>query len=411
MQLYDYVGQLESGASFQGTLEASSEAEAHETLRRMGVRATTLRAARGTAFVAPLSLDDFQFLNEQIASLTRSGVPLEEGLRQAAADVGSKKLKRLLLDLADDLTRGTPLPKAIESLEKRFPTHYATVVQAGIRSGDLGGTLYGLSSHLRLIGTTKRALLELAAYPLAVLALAMGVLSLLMRVVVPQVAVLAADLMGGIYPIGGESIPVPRRAPLFSQWMFQLASHWPIIEIVVWSLIGLIVLAILMNPLAFGRRTREWIVRRIPGVARAYTASVLARFSHTCALGAYSGVPLPELIAAGGQASGSMYLADATRRAADRLQSGESLEIAASQEPMIPPLWTCVVRSSAPRGELASALSELAGTYESRAEHCVRMLRILLGPILLLLVGAFLGLVMTGIGATFAHLIQSLTNS
>jgi type II secretory pathway component PulF len=80
------------------------------------------------------------------------------------------------------------------------------------------------------------------------------------------------------------------------------------------------------------------------------------------------------------------------------------------REPLIPALWTCVVRSAAPRGELATALSELARTYESRAENWVRMLRIVLGPMLLLLVGTFLGLVMTGIGATFAFLIQSLTN-
>ena len=97
MQLFDYVGQLASGASFQGTLQAESEAEAQRTLLQMGVRTVSLRAARRGSFITPLSLDDFQFLNEQIAALTRAGVPLEEGLRQAAADVGSRKLKRLTL--------------------------------------------------------------------------------------------------------------------------------------------------------------------------------------------------------------------------------------------------------------------------------------------------------------------------
>lgn len=409
MQLYDYVGQLASGASFQGTLEAENEANAQNTLQQMGVRTVSLRPARRNAFVTPLSLDDFQFLNEQIAALTRSGVPLEEGLRQAAADVGSRKLKRLLLELADDLTRGTPLPKAIESLESRFPAQYASVVTAGLQSGDLGGTLYGLASHLRLADATRRAVLELAAYPLAVLVLATAVLSLLMRVIVPQVAVLASDLLGGVYPIASPG-SAPPRVPLFSQMMFEAASVWPTIEIVLWSLIALALLALLTNPLPFGHTAREWLIRRIPGVARAYGASVLARFAHTCALGAYSGVPLPQLISAGGAASGSRFLSDATRRAAERLSAGEPLEAAVAGEPMIPALWTCVVRSAAPRGELATALAELARTYESRAESWVRTLRIVLGPLLLLLVGTFLGLVITGIGATFGFLIQSLTN-
>lgn len=410
MQLFDYVGQLESGASLQGTLEAESEARARDDLQRMGVRPLSLRAARRSAFVAPLSLDDFQFLNEQIGALTRSGVPLEEGLRQAAADVGSGKLKRLMLELADDLSRGTPLPKAIESLEKRFPTQYASVVQAGLKSGDLGGTLYGLAAHLRLAGATRRAIVELAAYPLAVLTLAMGVLSLLMRVIVPQVALIVADMFGVPYSIAALDSSLLQRIPLISRYTFELARYWPILEIVIWCLIGLTVLLLITSPLPFGRSAREWLLWRIPGVARAYAASVLARFAHTCALGAHAGLPLPELISAAGAASGSRQLESATRRAADRLTAGESLEAATIKEPLIPALWTCVARSAAPRGELATALSELARTYESRAEHWVRMLRVLLGPLLLLGVGTFLGLVIIGIGATFVGLIQSLTN-
>lgn len=409
MQLYDYMGQLASGASFQGTLEAENEAGARATLVQMGVRTASLRPAKRNAFVSPLSLDDFQFLNEQIAALTRGGVPLEEGLRQAAADVASRKLKRLLLDLAGDLARGVPLPKALEALEGRFPTQYANVVKAGLQSGDLGGTLYGLAAHLRLTDSARRAMLELAAYPLAVLALALGVLSLLLRVLVPKVAELAGDLMGGVYPISGPGSPPP-RVPLFSQWMFEAARYWPTIEIVLWSLLGLTVLALVTNPIPLGRTLREWVIRRIPGVKRAYVASTLARFSHTCALGAYSGLPLPELISAGGAASGSHYLDAATRRAAQRLREGQSLDVAAAAEPLIPALWTCVVRAAAPRGELAAALTDLARTYESRAESWVRTVRILLGPLLLLVVGLFLGLVITGIGATFGYLIASLTN-
>lgn len=410
MQLFDYVGQLESGASLQGTLEADNEARARDILHEMGVRTISLRAARRNAFVAPLSLDDFQFLNEHIASLTRSGVPLEEGLRQAAADVGSGKLKRLMMELADDLTRGTPLPNAIEAIEKRFPTHYATVVKAGLKSGDLAGTLYGLSAHLRLAGATKRALVELAAYPLAVLILAMCVLSLLMRVIVPQVALIVADMFGFTDPSIRQFISLPRNIPLISAYTFVLARYWPTIEIVLWCIIALILFVLVSSPLPLGRNAREWLLWRIPGVARAYGAGVRARFAHTCALGAHAGLPLPDLVSAAGAASGSNELAKAANRAAQRLSTGESLEAATEDEPLIPALWTCVVRAAAPRGELATALAELARSYESRAEHWVRMLRILLGPVLLLFVGTFLGLVIVGIGATFAYLIQSLTN-
>ena len=103
MPLFDYTGQLQTGSTFHGTLEAETQQHAEAILADMGVRTTSLRPARRLAYVAPLSLDDFLFFNEQLAAMTKSGIPLQEGLRQLAADVGSRKLKRLLLDLADDL--------------------------------------------------------------------------------------------------------------------------------------------------------------------------------------------------------------------------------------------------------------------------------------------------------------------
>ncbi len=113
MPLFDYTGQLQSGATFQGTLEAESQQHADATLADMGVRVRSLRRAKRTSYVAPLSLDDFLFFNEQIAAMTNAGVPLQDGLRQLGADVGSGKLKRLLLELADDLTAGTRLEQAL----------------------------------------------------------------------------------------------------------------------------------------------------------------------------------------------------------------------------------------------------------------------------------------------------------
>ena len=128
MPLCDYTGQLQSGATFQGTLEAESQQHAHATLADMGVRVRSLRPVKRTSYVAPLSLDDFLFFNEQIAAMTKAGVPLQDGLRQLGADVGSGKLKRVLLELADDLDAGTGLEQALAKLQSRFPQAHPRVL-------------------------------------------------------------------------------------------------------------------------------------------------------------------------------------------------------------------------------------------------------------------------------------------
>src|SRR5262249_13978861 len=158
-----------------------------------------------------------------------------------------------------------------------------------------------------------------------------------------------------------------KRLPVVSEWIFALAHAWPMVEIgLLVALIAIVVLLlILATPAA--RAVRERFLRWIPGVAQVYWASVLARFTHTSALAAVSGVPLPELIGAAGQASGGAALARAATGVRERLESGVALTEAARGQRDVPALWLCVVSSAGPRGELPAALEELARAYEARA--------------------------------------------
>lgn len=393
MALFDYTGQLQSGALFQGTLEADSQEHAEATLTDMGLRVTALRRAQRTAYVAPLSVDDMLFLNEQLAAMAKSAIPLEEGLRHLAADVGSRKLKRLLLDLSDELASGTPLEQAIEKHRRRFPVQYAEVIKAGLASGDLGGTLYGVTAHLRLKSQFRRVLIELATYPIFVLAFALLVLSFLMRHLIPELASVMRDF----------STNLPRAL----EWLFAVARNWALVEAGIVAAVVVIVMLFAATYLPRGQSVREWVLRRVPGFAQVYWSSVLARFTHTSALAAYSGTPLPELVAASGAASGSLALARATRRVAERIQQGQGLDAAAQGEDDLPALWRCVVATASGRGELPAALEELADVYEQRARQWISTVRMVLGPLLLLIVGVALGGMVVLVFSVLAGLIRS----
>ncbi len=412
MPLFDYAGQLESGRVFRGTLEADSHDRARATLTDMGVRVTDLRPTGQLAFVAPLSLTDFQYLNEQIAMMTEAGVPLEQGLRQLAADVARGRLKRVLLDLANTLAGGASLEEAIQRMGARFPAHYAGAVQAGARTGDLGATLYALAAELRIRGYSGRALLELAAYPLVVLTIALAVLSFMLRVLVPTIQELILDTYGdwdGVgVTLGSLSGPTASIGPV-GRALFAFAGYWNVVEITLWISLGLVALLVISSLTPFGRAFRETLLGYVPGFRQVFRYGALARFAHTTALGAYSGLPLHELVRAGGAASGSRRLARDAAAAAARLEQGDSIAAAIGPESSIPGLWSTVVTTTAQRGELPAGLSELAKSYEARSEYWSRTLRVILGPALLLFVATFIGTVIAMIGGAMAEVIQRIT--
>jgi type IV pilus assembly protein PilC len=399
MALFDYTGQLESGAAFQGTLEAASQPDAERLLAEMGVRSTSLRPAMRNAFVAPLSLSDFAFFNDQVAALARAGIALPEGLRQLAADAGSRKLRRVLLDLAEDVEHGTPLDQAVDRQQLRFPPRYAGVVRAGLKAGDLGSALYGLSAHLRLKSVTRQALIEIGVYPLVILAGALWVLSFLMRYVAPAIA----DTIRDYSTYGGD---VRRSTAL--DMIDAMTATWPVIEVAILAVVIGVPVVFLLTLLPGGGRVREIVLRLIPGVRQIYWSSVIARFAHTSAIGAYAGLPLPALMRNSAEASGSVALRRATERAAARLESGQPVEAACAPERAIPPLWTCMVAASGPRGELPGAMEELARTCELRAQQWVGTTRVVLGPLLLLLVGLTLGGLIMAMISMMTSLISGL---
>ena len=86
MNQYEYTAQCEGGAAISGTLEAQDGTEAAKQLNSMGLRNIDLREAERAPSRRPLGSDDFIFFNDQLASLAESGLALDQGLREIAAE-------------------------------------------------------------------------------------------------------------------------------------------------------------------------------------------------------------------------------------------------------------------------------------------------------------------------------------
>ena len=83
----------------------------------------------------PLSADELITLNEEIASMARAGLPLDQGLAVLAREMSAGRLRNVTEQLAADLRAGLTLPEALKRQEGRVPGYYAARLTAGIRSG------------------------------------------------------------------------------------------------------------------------------------------------------------------------------------------------------------------------------------------------------------------------------------
>lgn len=398
MQPYEYSGQLRGGSAIAGTLEAASNAEARKQLEEMGVSVTSVNDAARMPPRRPLSADDFQFFNEQLASLASTRLALEPGLRMMAREVRSGRLRRLCAQLADEVAGGDSLPGAIARHGKAFPPLYAEIVQAGMESGRLGATLYNLNTHLRLMGQTRRAVWEIAGYPLIVLVLAFCILTLFFTWLVPQ--------MQAVFDDFGIALPG------LTTFVLGIARAWPVVLVV--TGVFVVVTGLLMTAMRWtpgGRAVRERILLALPGLGGVYRDGMLARFSRGAALTSASGLPLPRILRLASGATGSPILQREADACAKTIEGGGSLTQATLKTRFIPAMLGYLIDTAGPRGDLTPALHDLARTYDEQAYHRLALVRIFLFPMFIFILGTVIFLFTIAMISPLVSLVNSLTGS
>jgi type IV pilus assembly protein PilC len=156
-----------------------------------------------------------------------------------------------------------------------------------------------------------------------------------------------------------------------------------------------------------GRAVREAMVAGVPVVGRVYKASLIARFIRSVATCINAGVTLPEALRLAGGVTGSPRLITESSRVAEAAERGDSVFNATQLCGWIPAMFGYTIQAALGRQNLPTALMELSKAYEQRATHIQSMLRVLLFPALVCVVGL---IIMMGIVALFLPLV-TLINS
>ncbi|MBP7936597.1 MAG: type II secretion system F family protein [Phycisphaerae bacterium] len=395
MPWFEYEGLSPGGTAVAGRIEAAGHDRAMESLAQMQVQVQQVRAApRPARSPTQISEDDLIFFNEQLASLAKAGIALDEGLAQLARDVESPRLRRWITEVVTELRAGVPIDQAIARRQEGLPLLYGRVIQAGIQTGELPGVLLNLNQHLRLVSETRRLVWETASYPILVVLLALTITSGFFVFVVPRIKEVFRDF--------GVALP---GLTLIMMW---LSDHY--LLIVLLGVLFFAGLAFLFHSLKFfegGVILREQIVMSLPLFGRIKRASLVARFLRTVSTSLASGLPLPQAMRLAAESTGHRALITDADRLAHEVEKGQSIFVASQSARLIPPLFGYCVQVATGRETLPLAVGQLARSFENRAVHVQGLLRAFLLPAMIIVLGCFLAL---GVAAMFLPLV-SLVNS
>jgi type II secretory pathway component PulF len=395
MAVFRYDALTPAGRLMKGTIEAGSPEEASKALEQMSLSVSSLEKAETEPAWTAVGRNEFLLFNQQLASITRAGLPLERGLRELARDMTSQSMRQLIEDIAADLEAGVPIEEAFRKREKHFPPLYGRILKAGVETGRLSEMLTSLNRHLELSGHTRRIVLEAASYPLVILTLGALVITAVFAFVIPQFRAVVEEMVGG------------RLNPV-TMTVFALSRNIVPFWIGVGILLGAAaVLFVSLSSSPAGRRAKEALFLRLPVMGRLYHATILSRMAEAMAVLVGAGCDIPEALRLGAVSSGSDKLVLDSEIVSQQLERGANLLEAGHGAVMLPRLFLYSIQLGAQRNELQENLFSLGEMYADQARVGQSRLHTILLPTMIVVIG---GMIATAILAMFLPMIQVITS-
>jgi type IV pilus assembly protein PilC len=392
MATFEYNALTSAGRLMKGAIEAGSRDEAGELLKQMQLTVNSVEKAKPKKPKTAVGRSEFMLFNQQLASITKAGIPLERGLRELAQDVSSQSMRKLIDAIAGELEAGVSIEKAFEKRQKAFPPLYGRILKAGVETGRLSEMLTSLNRHLEMAQQTRRIIFEAMSYPAVILTLAAVILTGVFLLIIPQFVTILTEMR--------ESADLPVLTRLF----FNIAKNVMPFWIVVGSLVAVILFVLVISSFSpAGRRFKESLFLKLPVMGRVYHSSVLSKMAEAMAMMVAAGCDMPACLRLSSGAAGSEKLLIESEILARQVEQGTNILEAGQFCTFLPHLFLYSIQLGTQRNELQDNLYSLGQMYTEQARCGQARLQAILLPVMLIFVG---GIVATAVLAIFLPMIQ-----
>src|SRR5215831_17988626 len=188
MAVFTFKGQNRKGEKITGERAADNRQALALALRREQILlldATEKKAGGKFEFGGNPSPKDVAVFTRQFSVMIDSGVPLVQCLQILGETQENKKFAAAIKGVTSEVESGNSLAASMKNYPKVFDALYTNMVAAGETGGILDTIFQRLSVYIEKAVKLKRAVQSAMVYPIAVIVIASGVITLILWKVVP----------------------------------------------------------------------------------------------------------------------------------------------------------------------------------------------------------------------------------
>jgi type IV pilus assembly protein PilC len=279
-----------------------------------------------------------------------------------------------------------------------------------VNAGEIGGVLdvilQRLANFLEKAVRLRRRIVGAMIYPVAVICVAVAIVSLIMIFVIPKFQEIFNDF----------EVELPGLTLWLtdvSLWMAGTATPDQVIPGWVWVVFSPILVFLffkLIRKTGPGRAATDVVRIRIPVIGPLIRKTAVARFTRTLGTLISAGVPILEAIMITRDTSGNYVYEKALTQVHDSIREGETFAGPLREAKVCDALVVNMIDVGEETGDLDTMLMKIADNYDEEVDVAVQSLLSLFEPMLVVVLGGIVGTIVLALFLPLVKMIEGVSS-
>jgi type IV pilus assembly protein PilC len=425
MARFAYVAMNDKGIEVSGTVNAEDTVSAINQIREMGYFPTSVTvqkkrkaeaaeaaaAEKGGAlsfqikFLTRKSVKSkiLALFTRQLATLIDAGLPLLKALQVLESQQKVGPLKDALVGMSAAVEGGSTFSEALGESPKIFNKLFVNMVKAGEAGGVLEVVLNRMAEFLEKTERLKSKVKAALIYPVAVITVAVGVLTFLMAYVIPKFK----EIFAGF----NTTLPTPTAILIsISSWVQGnlYYKHPPYVGMLILIPVGLFFALKALARTEKGKVGIDTAKLNFPLFGTLVRKVAIARFSRTLGTLITSGVPILQALNIVRETSGNEVVSRAVENVHDSIREGESIVAPLKDTKVFTPMVISMIEVGEETGKLPDMLMKIADNYDDDVDNAVAGITSVIEPVLIVFLAVMVGFIVISLFLPLIKLITSI---
>lgn len=383
MPAFEYNALNAQGKTEKGVLEGDSSRQISQKLKSKSLipleiveisRQQSKKANAVPFLKRGISTSQLAILTRQLATMIRSGSPVEGALSAVIEQTNKPRVKSILMAIRSRVREGYSLASALDEFPHIFPDLYRATVASGEQSGKLDFVLVRMADHVENSQALHSKIMLAMVYPLVLTFVAILVTVVLLTYVVPKVVQVFEDI--------DQTLP---GITIFLIALSDFLRHYGIYIALIIA-VSVFVFNIMLRTASFKFAWHTFLLK-VPGVAHLVKGMNTAIFARTFSILAGSGVNALQAMRISAEVMSNQRMKKAVLDASERVREGAGISPALEKSKCFPPMTIYLIASGESSGNLVEMLEHAADSQEKEFEMIINTIMGLFEPLLIVVMG------------------------